>query len=161
MQELYLDLTCFTDPDLVFTLPPWDTLPYEFVSPPENIERERITAIYRMIRGLPSLIVTAVESLVRKVPEKNYFTGNATSVESVSELIKVQQKVRDEVAPLERHLLFSSQVYAQQAKSFTESEESSSGLKEIEANILNNKDEAFMGQANQDGAYVAKLLSVN
>ncbi len=80
MQELYLDLTCFTDPDLIFTLPPWDTLPYEFVSPPENIERERITAIYRMIRGLPSLIVTAVESLVRKVPEKNYFTGRGVSL---------------------------------------------------------------------------------
>ena len=44
MQELYLDLTCFTDPQSVCLFPSWETMPYEYVSPSEKIEKERITS---------------------------------------------------------------------------------------------------------------------
>ena len=45
MQELYLDLSSFIDSETLNTLPPWETLPYEFVSPSESVERERISTI--------------------------------------------------------------------------------------------------------------------
>ncbi len=51
MQELFLDLSCYLDPEKVLMLPPWETLPYEFVSPSERVERERISAIYKILKG--------------------------------------------------------------------------------------------------------------
>nr|HPI90646.1 CarD family transcriptional regulator [Spirochaetota bacterium] len=85
MQDLYTDVTCFTDPDLVFMLPPWETLPYEFVSPPESIERDRVTALYRILRGDPCLIITTVESLVRKIPEKKFFMAKGMTLNAGEE----------------------------------------------------------------------------
>ncbi len=72
LQETYLDLTCFIDPRRVFSLTPWETLPYEFVSAPEKVERERISALYKIISGEPAVIVATVESLMRSVPEKSF-----------------------------------------------------------------------------------------
>ncbi len=63
MQEIYLDLTCFTNEESLFKLPSWETLPYEYVSASENVERDRITTIYRMLSEKPGIIVTTVESL--------------------------------------------------------------------------------------------------
>ena len=68
MQELQLDLSCMVDEQYLFTLPPWETLPYEFVSPPEKIERERVTSLYRLLNKQSGIIVTTVESLIRKLP---------------------------------------------------------------------------------------------
>ncbi len=73
MQEIYLDLSCFIDAQHLCTLPPWETLPYEFVSPSENIERERVTTLYRIINDEPVIIVATVESLIRKIPERDFF----------------------------------------------------------------------------------------
>ncbi len=74
MQELATDLSCYVDPERVFTLPPYETLPYEFVSPSEKIERERVTALYKLLSGEPVLLVTTVESIVRTIPCSEFFT---------------------------------------------------------------------------------------
>ncbi|HON77207.1 MAG TPA: transcription-repair coupling factor [Spirochaetota bacterium] len=73
MHELYLDITCFTDPGRVVMLPSWETLPYEFVSPSEKIERERVSALYRLLKGDPVIVVTPLESLLRAIPGKEFF----------------------------------------------------------------------------------------
>lgn len=73
MQELALDLSCFIDDSLIFRFPSWETMPYEFMSPPESVERERITSIYRIMSGEPSVIICTVDSLVRKLPVKDFF----------------------------------------------------------------------------------------
>ena len=72
MQELIINLSCFVDPQYLFPLPSWETLPYEFVSPPEKIERERIRALYKIIKDEPAIVVTTVESLTRKIPAKEF-----------------------------------------------------------------------------------------
>jgi transcription-repair coupling factor (superfamily II helicase) len=72
MQEIYLDLSCYIDPENLLMLPPWETLPYEFVSPSERVERERIAAIYKILKGDAAVIVTTVESLIRSVPGKEF-----------------------------------------------------------------------------------------
>src|SRR4030042_541023 len=82
MHETYRDLSSMVEENLLFVFPPWETLPYEFVSPPETTERERITALYRLIRGEPALVVTTVESLIRKIPNRTFFEKKGVSLEA-------------------------------------------------------------------------------
>ena len=82
MHETHLDLSAMVDENLLFLFPPWETLPYEFVSPTEKTERERITALYRLIKGEPALVVTTVESLIRKIPERAFFEKKGVALET-------------------------------------------------------------------------------
>jgi len=72
MREFALDLSCFLDPRLVHTLAPYETLPYEFVSPAEKLLRERVAALYKMASGEPCVVVATVESLLRRVPPRDF-----------------------------------------------------------------------------------------
>jgi transcription-repair coupling factor (superfamily II helicase) len=95
MQELYLDLSCYFESDKVLMLPPWETLPYEFVSPSERIERERISALYKILKDEPLVVITTVESLIRVVPKKDFLikkgitlkTGEEYSFDDILELL--------------------------------------------------------------------------
>jgi transcription-repair coupling factor (superfamily II helicase) len=82
MHEAHLDLSAMVDDNLLFMFPPWETLPYEYVSPTEKTERERITALYRLIKGEPVLVVTTVESLIRKIPEKAFFEKKGVTLKT-------------------------------------------------------------------------------
>ncbi|TAL29773.1 MAG: transcription-repair coupling factor [Spirochaetes bacterium] len=82
MLDAVTDLCCWTDHSRVFALPAWETLPYEFVSPPENIERERITSLYRLIGGEPGIFVAPVESLVRLLPSRAFLLQKGISLEA-------------------------------------------------------------------------------
>ena len=86
MQELYLTLTTLIDETKICTLPSWDTLPYEFVSPPEHIEKERVQAIYRILKGDPLVVISTVEAILRKVPTSNFFTKKGLTFELDEEL---------------------------------------------------------------------------
>ncbi len=85
MHDMHLDLSALVDERLLNLFPPWETLPYEFVSPPETTERERITALYRIIRGGPALVVTTVEALIRKVPRREFFEKKGVLLEAGDE----------------------------------------------------------------------------
>jgi transcription-repair coupling factor (superfamily II helicase) len=85
MRDLVIDLSCFMDADRIFTLPPWETLPYDFVSAPESIERERVTALYRMISGAPAVIVATAESMIRKIPSKQFLLKRGLRLETGDE----------------------------------------------------------------------------
>ncbi|MBP6990416.1 MAG: transcription-repair coupling factor [Spirochaetes bacterium] len=82
MHELHVDLSSMVDEGLLFAFPPWETMPYEFISPPEATERERITALYRLIRNEPALVVTTVESLIRKIPDRGFFERKGVLLEA-------------------------------------------------------------------------------
>ena len=73
LNDLYLDLTCFVDEQNLYKFPPWETIPYEFMSPPESIERDRIKSIYKIISGTPDIILATVDSVIRKLPSKDFF----------------------------------------------------------------------------------------
>jgi len=73
MNDLYLDLTCFIDEQYLYKFPPWETIPYEFMSPTESIERDRIKSIYKIISGAPNVIIATVDSVIRKLPSKSFF----------------------------------------------------------------------------------------
>ena len=99
MQELFLDLSCYLDPEKVLMLPPWETLPYEFVSPSERVERERISAIYKILKGEPLVVIASVESLIRAVPAKDFLlkkgiTLNAGEEYSFDDILELLCKLR-------------------------------------------------------------------
>ncbi|MDY6968267.1 MAG: transcription-repair coupling factor [Spirochaetota bacterium] len=85
MQEIFKDISCFVDSDNIFTLPPWEVLPYESVSPSESIERDRITALYKLINNDPVIIVTTVESLIRKIPAKEFMLKKGIIIKTEEE----------------------------------------------------------------------------
>ncbi len=84
LNDLFLDLSCFIDDKYLFRFPPLETIPYEFMSPSETTERDRITALYRLISGKPAIVIATVESLVRKIPHMSFFLKKGLTL-SVSE----------------------------------------------------------------------------
>ena len=73
LNDLYTDLTCFIDEQYLFRFPSWETIPYEFMTPTEQSERDRITALYRIISGEPAVIITTVDAILRKIPSQDFF----------------------------------------------------------------------------------------
>jgi len=67
-QELAANCSALIDPDEVCTLPSWNVLPYEYVSPSDSIIRERLAAFHRIITNRPSIIITDTESMMRRIP---------------------------------------------------------------------------------------------
>ncbi len=81
LNELYSDMISFLDESQVYRFPSWGTIPYEFMSPTETAERDRITAIYRALSGTPAVFLTTAESLMRKIPEKEFFLKKGLNLE--------------------------------------------------------------------------------
>ncbi|MBN1533283.1 MAG: hypothetical protein JXA20_11515, partial [Spirochaetes bacterium] len=82
MQEFVTDLGCLLDDQCISPLPPWETLPYEFVSPPEIIERDRVAALYRIMQKKRVVTVTAVESVIRRIPDRSFFINRGIHLEA-------------------------------------------------------------------------------
>ena len=85
MYDMHMDIASFVDPGFLFLFPPWETLPYEFLSPPEKTERDRISTLYRLIKGEPALVVTTVESLIRKIPDRDFYFKKGVALEQGGE----------------------------------------------------------------------------
>jgi len=81
LQDLAADLSCYIDGSMIFTLPAWETLPYEYVSPPEKTERDRVKALYRMLSGERAVIISTVESLIRKIPAREFLLKKGLALE--------------------------------------------------------------------------------
>ncbi|HOP29037.1 MAG TPA: transcription-repair coupling factor [Spirochaetota bacterium] len=73
LNDLYTDLTCFIDEQYLFRFPSWETIPYEFMAPTEQSERDRITSLYRIISGEPAVFITTIDAVMRKIPARNFF----------------------------------------------------------------------------------------
>ena len=73
LYDFKTDIEAYLNADDIITLPSWDVLPYEFVPVPQKIEKERLNALYKIISGKKNLILTNVEALIRKIPEKKFF----------------------------------------------------------------------------------------
>lgn len=95
MSEARLDLTSMINESRVSMFPPWETIPYEFISPSESTERERIATLYRIMRGDPILLVTTVEAIMRRIPARSFYetreirleTGKEYSFDGLIELL--------------------------------------------------------------------------
>lgn len=80
LNDMYLDLSCFVDDKYLFKFPSWETIPYEFMSPSETTERDRITTLYRIISRQPLIVIATVESITRKIPPISFFLKKGLSL---------------------------------------------------------------------------------
>ena len=65
--------------------PPWDTLPFDILSPSSNIVCKRLEVLYSLLAGVKPVIVTTVSALMQKVMPKdileNYVQHISTGLE--------------------------------------------------------------------------------
>ena len=66
-----------TDPLQVFSLPDWETLPYDNFSPHQDIVSDRLSALYHLPDLQQGILVTSIGSLMHKFPPKKYIRGNS------------------------------------------------------------------------------------
>ena len=65
----------------VFSLPDWETLPYDIFSPHQDIISDRLRTLYHMPQLRTGIIVVSVTSLMHKLPPKAYIAANSFNLE--------------------------------------------------------------------------------
>ena len=65
------------DPLQVFSLPDWETLPYDNFSPHQDIVSDRLSALYHLPDLQQGILVTSIGSLMHKLPPKKYIRSNS------------------------------------------------------------------------------------
>jgi transcription-repair coupling factor (superfamily II helicase) len=61
----------------VFSLPDWETLPYDNFSPHQDIISDRLNALYHLPQLNSGILVLSVTSLMHKLPPHSYITANS------------------------------------------------------------------------------------
>ena len=78
------DMLAFFAPTLdVSTLPAWDCLPYDRVSPRSDILAQRIDALTKLAADqtpAPPMVITTIAALMQKIPVRENFTGTSLIV---------------------------------------------------------------------------------
>jgi len=74
----------------VLHLADWETLPYDTISPHQDIISERLSTLYRLPNTRQGLIVVPVTSLLQRLMPQSYLIGNSLMLE-VGETINIEQ----------------------------------------------------------------------
>ncbi len=64
----------------VFSLPDWETLPYDNFSPHQDIISDRLNALYHLPQLSSGILVLSITSLMHKLPPHNYITANSLNL---------------------------------------------------------------------------------
>jgi transcription-repair coupling factor (superfamily II helicase) len=80
LHDFVSDLSCFLEQEEIASFPSWEMLPYEFISPSEIIERERVTTLYRLLSQTPCVVVATVESAMRIIPARNFLSDRVITL---------------------------------------------------------------------------------
>ncbi|MDZ4761435.1 MAG: transcription-repair coupling factor [Alphaproteobacteria bacterium] len=83
----------FFRPDLdVVSLPAWDCLPYDRVSPSPAVAAQRCSALARLasVRSAPLLVVTTASALIQRVPPREHM-AQASFVARVGDTVAIEQ----------------------------------------------------------------------
>ena len=85
MARMAAALAFFNDDLKVLTLPAWDCLPYDRVSPNAEIVSRRIDTLARLVeepKGRRRVVLTTVNALVQRVPPRKLFEGRSIALGS-------------------------------------------------------------------------------
>ncbi len=73
-EETYDDIKAFSkDESNIFLFPDWETIPYEHISPFQDIIHYRINVLHNLLVDKPKCIVAPVKSLMRHIIPKDIF----------------------------------------------------------------------------------------
>ncbi|MFT4886328.1 MAG: transcription-repair coupling factor (superfamily II helicase) [Pseudohongiellaceae bacterium] len=77
-----LSYFCADDDNLkIFSLPDWETLPYDNFSPHQDIISDRLNALYHLPQLKQGVLVLSITSLMHKLPPHKYIDGNSLLLE--------------------------------------------------------------------------------
>lgn len=88
-QRLTEEIRYFFDGD-VFNLPDWETLPYDYFSPHQDIISERLSTLVKIPQSKNSVLVVPALSLQLKLPPANYILGHSFTVK-VGQTLDLEQ----------------------------------------------------------------------
>lgn len=74
----------------VFNLPDWETLPYDYFSPHQDIISERLSTLVKLPQAKNSVLVIPALSLQLKLPPVNYILGHSFTVK-VGQTLELEQ----------------------------------------------------------------------
>lgn len=74
----------------VFNLPDWETLPYDYFSPHQDIISERLSTLVKIPQSKKSILVIPALSLQLRLPPANYILGHSFTV-SVGQTLDLDQ----------------------------------------------------------------------
>lgn len=93
LQPLSAELNFFLgeqDEIPVITLPDWETLPYDYFSPHQDIISERLETLYRLPRLKRAILLLPVTSALQKLPARQYIEHQCLKLEN-SQKLDIQQ----------------------------------------------------------------------
>lgn len=64
----------------VFSLPDWETLPYDNFSPHQDIISDRLNALYHLPQLSSGILVLSITSLMHRLPPHSYITANSLNL---------------------------------------------------------------------------------
>ena len=70
----------------VFSLPDWETLPYDNFSPHQDIISDRLNALYHLPQLEKGILVVSITSLMHKLPPQKYIIANSLDLRIGQEL---------------------------------------------------------------------------
>lgn len=70
----------------VFSLPDWETLPYDNFSPHQDIISDRLNALYHLPQLKQGILVVSITSLMHKLPPQKYISANSLVLNTGQEL---------------------------------------------------------------------------
>jgi transcription-repair coupling factor (superfamily II helicase) len=74
------ELTGAVDPKTVISLPAYDVLPFENLSPHAEIQEERAVALWKISTGVASIVVAPIEAAAMRLRGAEYYTALARMV---------------------------------------------------------------------------------
>ncbi len=76
----FTELTGSSDPESVISLPCYDVLPYENLSPHPELQEQRAIALWKMATGLASIVVAPVCATTMRMRDAEFYAGLARKV---------------------------------------------------------------------------------
>ena len=78
------------EPLQVFSLPDWETLPYDNFSPHQDIVSDRLSALFHLPELQQGILVTSIGSLMHKLPPMKYIRSNSLDL-AVGQTLSIQK----------------------------------------------------------------------
>ncbi|MEX0963384.1 MAG: transcription-repair coupling factor [Pseudohongiellaceae bacterium] len=78
-----------SEPLQVFSLPDWETLPYDNFSPHQDIVSDRLSALYHLPDLQQGILVASIGSLMHKLPPQKYIRANGLDL-AVGQTLSIQ-----------------------------------------------------------------------
>jgi transcription-repair coupling factor (superfamily II helicase) len=76
----FCELTAACDPDSIVSLPARDVLPYQNLSPHPELQEERATALWKIVTGAASIVISPVAATAIRLHSRDYYENLARTI---------------------------------------------------------------------------------